>query len=42
MQAMMKVAQIVMAEEFDPSFKQNKFSVEEVNLLYESYADSKL
>lgn len=29
MQAMMKVAQIVMAEEFDPSFKQNKFSVEE-------------
>ena len=30
MQAMMKIAQIVMGEEFDPSFTENKFSVEEV------------
>ena len=34
MQAMMKIAQIVMGEEFDPSFTENKFSVEEVNILY--------
>ena len=36
MQAMMKVAQIVMGETFDPSFTENKFSVEEVSLLHES------